>query len=157
VKLKAIQILVFLLPPQNVQVLYVLLDLMNKVAAHSELNQMSSSNLATCIGPNMLRKDLKTTKSTDNRSSGISPVLLAAAQQSAASRGAPGARKSSIFSFAPGASLENLKPVGSKDSLSEKETKSMLALNAKIVVVVEFMISRFDEIWEVSAETNRYT
>lgn len=38
----------------------------------------------------------------------------------------------------------------------EKDTKSMLAMNAKIVAVVEFMIDRFDEIWELP-ESIRYT
>jgi hypothetical protein len=132
------------------------MDLMAKVASHSDVNQMSSANLATCIGPNMLRKDLKPDKKAD-RSSGISPVLLAAAQQSAASRGGgdrAGARKSSLFtSFAPGVSVESLgKPAGSRDTLfsGEKDTKNVLATNAKIVNIVEFMIENFDEIWEVS-------
>jgi hypothetical protein len=149
IKLRAIRTLIFLLPPQNVQVLYVLLDLMFKVAASSNINQMSATNLATCIGPNMLRKDVKAAKDS-NRTSGVSPVLLAAAQQAAAARSGPGQRKSSIFSHSS-ASTENLKIGGSRDSLlTDKDTKSVLATNAKIVSIVEFMIESFNDIWEVS-------
>ena len=76
-KLNIITYLVFLLPPQNVQVLYVLLDLLDKVAKRSEINQMTSANLATCIGPNMLRKDVTSLSSMGRKKSNFSIDNLA--------------------------------------------------------------------------------
>lgn len=132
------------------QILFALLRVLSKVDKMSDINQMSAANLATCLGPNMLRKEVREAPS---RSSGISPILLNAAQQQI--KGTPDSKRGSFFGkkVGAGSSQDNLKAPHSKDNLAlEKDAKAMLATNALVVNIVGFLIQHFDEIWEVLTE-----
>lgn len=54
-KLTAMKKIMQLLPPVNKEILVMLLSFVREVIAHSEENKMDASNLATCLGPNILR------------------------------------------------------------------------------------------------------
>ncbi|KAJ3221613.1 hypothetical protein HK099_003309 [Clydaea vesicula] len=57
-KLKLIRILISLLPKSNLHHLYYLLKFLSKVTTYSSKNNMTSSNLAVCFGPNILRSEV---------------------------------------------------------------------------------------------------
>lgn len=55
VKFEALQSAVLLLPDENREVLLMLLEFLNQVAAKSEHNQMSPNNLAVCLAPSIFQ------------------------------------------------------------------------------------------------------
>ncbi|KAJ3147571.1 hypothetical protein HDU86_007969 [Geranomyces michiganensis] len=54
-RMRAFRLLLMLLPPAHLLVLEAVLDLMQDVLAHENVNQMTSHNLARIISPNILR------------------------------------------------------------------------------------------------------
>ena len=49
----AVQCVLLLLPDENREALEILLDFLNHVASNSPSNQMTASNLAVCLAPNL--------------------------------------------------------------------------------------------------------
>lgn len=177
VKLKILQMMLMLLPNQNTQTLYYLMTFLTKVARRNSVNQMTASNLATCFGPNIIRKkDVKDRSGSITEKTSISPALLAATH---ASRGMQHSSSSqnvtlqaqpetshhikrrSIFSLGKGSSDKLASPNRSTEKLAtnptspEKDAKALIATNIKIVDVITFMIEHNHEIWEIP-ESIRY-
>ncbi|XP_068154084.1 uncharacterized protein cv-c isoform X1 [Drosophila tropicalis] len=60
VRLDAIQCAVLLLPDENREILYVLLEFLTIVAANSQLNQMTSNNLGVCLAQSIFHSSIAT-------------------------------------------------------------------------------------------------
>ncbi|XP_075148117.1 rhoGTPase activating protein isoform X2 [Haematobia irritans] len=60
VRLDAIQSAVLLLPDENREILYALLEFLTLVAANSQYNQMTANNLAVCLAPSLFHSSIST-------------------------------------------------------------------------------------------------
>ncbi|EDV91509.1 stAR-related lipid transfer protein 13 isoform X2 [Drosophila grimshawi] len=60
VRLDAVQCAVLLLPDENREILYVLLEFLTIVAANSQLNQMTSNNLGVCLAQSIFHSSIST-------------------------------------------------------------------------------------------------
>lgn len=60
VRLDAVQCAVLLLPDENREILYVLLEFLTIVAANSQQNQMTSNNLGVCLAQSIFHSSIST-------------------------------------------------------------------------------------------------
>uniref|UniRef100_W8AR19 StAR-related lipid transfer protein 13 n=2 Tax=Ceratitis capitata TaxID=7213 RepID=W8AR19_CERCA len=60
VRLEAVQSAVLLLPDENREILYALLEFLTLVAANAEQNQMTANNLAVCLAPSLFHSSIST-------------------------------------------------------------------------------------------------
>ncbi|XP_036323799.1 uncharacterized protein LOC118737427 isoform X3 [Rhagoletis pomonella] len=60
VRLEAVQCAVLLLPDENREILYALLEFLTLVAANAEQNQMTANNLAVCLAPSLFHSSIST-------------------------------------------------------------------------------------------------
>uniref|UniRef100_T1PIF9 RhoGAP n=1 Tax=Musca domestica TaxID=7370 RepID=T1PIF9_MUSDO len=60
VRLDAVQSAVLLLPDENREILYALLEFLTLVAANSQYNQMTANNLAVCLAPSLFHSSIST-------------------------------------------------------------------------------------------------
>ncbi|XP_049303081.1 uncharacterized protein LOC105233785 isoform X1 [Bactrocera dorsalis] len=60
VRLEAVQCAVLLLPDENREILYALLEFLTLVAANAEQNQMTANNLAVCLAPSLFHSTIST-------------------------------------------------------------------------------------------------
>ncbi|XP_054747775.1 uncharacterized protein LOC129253431 isoform X3 [Anastrepha obliqua] len=60
VRLEAVQCSVLLLPDENREILYALLEFLTLVAANAEQNQMTANNLAVCLAPSLFHSSIST-------------------------------------------------------------------------------------------------
>jgi hypothetical protein len=67
VKFEALQSAILLLPDENREVLLMLLEFLNQVAAKSEFNQMSPNNLALCLAPSIFQNGVHSTPNASPR------------------------------------------------------------------------------------------
>lgn len=59
-RLEAVQCAVLLLPDENREILYALLEFLMLVAANAEQNQMTANNLAVCLAPSLFHSTIST-------------------------------------------------------------------------------------------------
>ncbi|XP_065371549.1 serine-rich adhesin for platelets isoform X1 [Calliphora vicina] len=60
VRLDSVQSAVLLLPDENREILYALLEFLTLVAANSQYNQMTANNLAVCLAPSLFHNSIST-------------------------------------------------------------------------------------------------
>uniref|UniRef100_A0A1A9VGH2 Rho-GAP domain-containing protein n=1 Tax=Glossina austeni TaxID=7395 RepID=A0A1A9VGH2_GLOAU len=64
VRLDAVQCAVLLLPDENREILYALLEFLTLVAANAQYNQMTANNLAVCLAPSLFHNNISTGSSS---------------------------------------------------------------------------------------------